>query len=171
MTGLGYWLNRISVRVDLWARRLAKGMLLLLLLILLLQVVARYLLASPPTWTEEIGKLLMVWSGLLGASAAFRLRCDVIMVRLPDKGGWLSWTGRLIRFAGVLLFCGTVLWFSPSFLVRSLGTDFFGIEGLPVIWASAAIPVFMVLVLLHALAHLSAPLPSAGEAIESETIN
>jgi len=37
-----------------------------MLIVILLQIVARYIFASPPTWTEEIGKLLMIWGGAVG---------------------------------------------------------------------------------------------------------
>ena len=50
-----------------------------MLIVIILQIVARYIFASPPTWTEEIGKLLMIWGGLLGTSIAFKRRADIIL--------------------------------------------------------------------------------------------
>ena len=50
-----------------------------MLIVIILQIVARYIFASPPTWTEEIGKLLMIWGGLLGTSIAFKRRADIVL--------------------------------------------------------------------------------------------
>ena len=158
----------MSRQLDRWVRKIAKVALVLMLITLVLQIVARYLFASPPTWTEEIGKLFMVWCGLLGASAAFRSRKDVVIIQTPENRGRVTVVFRVVRFLGVLLFAGTVLYYSPSFLVRSAGTDFFGIEGVPVVYASAAIPVYLGIVLVHAFAQLISPFGGNGNPANSE---
>ena len=81
-----------------------------MLIVIILQIVARYIFASPPTWTEEIGKLLMIW--------------------------------------------GVILYHSPAFISRSLAVDFFGIQGVSVIWATSAVPCFIALIFIHNLAQL-----------------
>ena len=56
-----------------------------MLIVIILQIVARYIFASPPTWTKEVGKLLMIWGGLLGTSIAFKRRVDIILYNPADK--------------------------------------------------------------------------------------
>lgn len=135
------------------------------------QVVARYLLADPPVWTEEAARRAMVWAGMLGASAAFRAGADPVLfpAMRAVAGGW----GRLLallRAGGVAVFALTVLWFSVygpnmnparGFLGRSLERT---AEMIPVsmVWFTAAVPVAFALILLHGLAALAMQL--AGEA-------
>ena len=127
-------------------------------LVLVYQVFARYALASPPSWTEELGRFFMVWGGFLGASAAFRARQDIVLMEVSDRfpAIW-RWTAGLLQFGAVAAFSGTVLYYSPSFLARGINIDFFGLVGVSVVFATCAIPTFMALVLIHALAHLLTP--------------
>ena len=125
-----------------------------MLIVIILQIVARYIFASPPTWTEEIGKLLMIWGGLLGTSIAFKRRADIILYNPRNKKGFVDILRRFIRFSAVLMFTGVVLYHSPSFLSRSLAVDFFGIQGVSVIWATSAVPCFIALIFIHNLAQL-----------------
>ena len=125
-----------------------------MLFVIILQIVARYIFASPPTWTEEIGKLLMIWGGLLGTSIAFRRRADIVLYNPQDKKGFMDIFRRAIRFFAVLMFTGVILYHSPSFLSRSLAVDFFGIQGVSVIWATSAVPCFIALIFIHNLEQL-----------------
>jgi len=128
------------------------------------QVVARYIFAAPPVWTEELARRAMVWAGMLGASAAFRAGMDPVLnaaalqVRGPAGQGLA-----LIRAAGALVFMTPVIWFSlfgpnmnmaRGFLGRSLDRT---AEMIPVsmIWFTAAVPLAFALIALHALADLA----------------
>ena len=50
----------------------ACAMLAALCLIVALQVLARYLLAHPLSWTEELSTILFVWITMIGASLALK---------------------------------------------------------------------------------------------------
>lgn len=125
-----------------------------MLIVIILQIVARYIFASPPTWTEEVGKLLMIWGGLLGTSIAFKRRADIVLYNPPDKKGFMDTFRRVIRFSAVLMFTGVILYYSPSFLSRSLAVDFLGMQGVSVIWATSAVPCFIALIFIHNLDQL-----------------
>ena len=45
-----------------------------LVVIVVLSVIFRYILLSPLTWSEEVGRYVMIWLGFLGASIAMRER-------------------------------------------------------------------------------------------------
>lgn len=127
------------------------------------QVFARYLLDAPPIWTEELARRAMVWAGMLGASAAFRLRADpTLFPAMVDIRGKLGGILALIRGAGVLLFAVPVIWYSLyganmnmayGFLGRSLARQ---AELLPLsmIWFTSAVPIAFTLIVLHTIAGL-----------------
>lgn len=125
-----------------------------MLFVIILQVVARYIFASPPTWTEEVGKLLMIWGGLLGGSMAFRRRQDLILYKPSGKPGRIDILRRVIRFSGVLVFTSVILYHSPAFLKRCLDVNFFGIQEVSIIWAASALPCFIALIFIFNLDQL-----------------
>lgn len=47
------------------------------------QVVSRYLLSSPSSWTEEVARYLLIWIGMLGAAYAFRTHMHIGLDLLP----------------------------------------------------------------------------------------
>jgi len=53
------------------------------------QVITRFLLSTPSSYTEELARFLLVWIGLLGASYAYRTRAhlglDLLTNQLPPK--------------------------------------------------------------------------------------
>lgn len=159
-------LDRISVflnRLALWGAVLSVA---LLVLIAGWQVVARYALAQPPAWTEELARFMMVWAGLLGASVAFRASADPSL--FPAARDRTDRTGRVfsvIRLAGVVAFVTPILWYSAFSLRGELSNGYIGrnarqtAETMDISMAvfAAAIPVGFTLIAVHALA-LSATL-------------
>ena len=51
------------------------------------QVVARYLFHSPPFWTEELARYLLVWLTFIGAVAAHQAREHISVESFPDLFG------------------------------------------------------------------------------------
>ncbi len=49
------------------------------------QVLSRYLLQSPSSWTEELARFLLVWIGMLGASYAYRTKMHLGLDLLTQK--------------------------------------------------------------------------------------
>ena len=148
------FISIVSLKLEAVAKIISILAIIGMLAVIVLQIVARYIFASPPTWTEEIGKLLMIWGGLLGTSIAFKRRTDIVLYNPPNKRGILDILRRIIRFTAVLTFTGVILYYSPAFLIRSLGVDFFGIQGVSVIWATAAVPCFIAMIFIHNFAQL-----------------
>jgi len=54
------------------ARRVAVFMVCGMFVTVMIQVIARYGFSSPPTWTEDVARYMMVWTGLLGATLSFK---------------------------------------------------------------------------------------------------
>lgn len=161
---LALGLHRLSDRLNsiaLWGAVLA---VLVMVLAAGWQVIARYVFAAPPIWTEELARRAMVWAGMLGASCAFHAGADPVlfphMARITGRlGGVLA----AIRAAGVALFAATVLWFSlfgpgmnpaRGFIGRTLGRT---AEMIPVsmAWFTSAVPLAFALILIHLAASLA----------------
>ena len=89
------------------------------------QVLTRYLLKNPSSWTEELATFLMVWVGLLGASVALNrgahLGIDYLVVKLSPK---YALCASLFVFAIIAVFSLLVMVIGGAQLVhRTLATN------------------------------------------------
>ena len=158
----------ILVRTSALLDRLCRwgGALGLVLMVLMigLQVVARYILADPPAWTEEAARYAMVWSGLLGATVAFRGGLDPVLLRLAafDTGG-LRRVGAGLRGLATLLFLGPIWYFclfgpnydiTRGYIGRSMlrTTEALGVS---MAWFTSALPLAITVILIHMAAGLA----------------
>jgi TRAP-type C4-dicarboxylate transport system permease small subunit len=165
-------LSSVLNRAALWGAVLAVGVMVSAAL---WQVVARYLFASPPIWTEELARYAMVWAGMLGASCAFHAAADpVLFPGAVAASGNKGIAAAVLRLLAVLTFCGPVLWFcfiGPNgtwirgFIARSLSRNA-DMLGIPMFWIALAIPVAFSLISLHAVADVvrrTLPVSARGE--------
>ena len=95
---------------------------------ILVQVLARYLLNSPPAWTEEIARYMMVWSGMLGATLSFKRRQDPVLVEdiLAGSQSPLRYLTKIVRSAAILVFLLPVLYFSFFNIKGQYGKGYIG---------------------------------------------
>jgi TRAP-type C4-dicarboxylate transport system permease small subunit len=154
--------------------RVLRWMLVLLLGAMVLavtwQVVSRYALASPSSWTEEVARYLLIWIGMLGAAYAFRTRMHIGLDLLPGKltGAaarrlhWLT-LGIIIVFALIVLVYGGG---SLVLLTWQLHQTSAALE-LPISFVYAVIPLTGVLIVLYSLAGFSAA-PGPDSAREAD---
>jgi len=106
------WLDRVCG----WAAMLATAVMLGAIL---LQVVARYVFAAPPAWTEELGRYAMIWAGMLGATMAYFRRADPVLFRAQTRGfPRRALIMQSIELLALLAFVAPVLWYAPGFLTR-----------------------------------------------------
>lgn len=167
-------LYRISEVLNYCARRFAALCFLGMLAVMMLQVIARYLLASPPFWTEELARWLMVWGGLLGASCGFHTRADPAMVHPPSESILRQKTQIVSRFIAAWVFFAPVLWYCWPFLARQIERTSEGLH-ISTAWMVSALPVAIVLILFHSLVALGGLLSpgifkkEVSYAIENET--
>jgi TRAP-type C4-dicarboxylate transport system permease small subunit len=163
MNRAGRGIVATSNAIDRVCLTLAKAALVGMVAAIAVQIVARYGLHSPPSWTEELARYLMVWGGLLGATAAFRRGIDPAVTRRPETGtGWSVQFARATLGLCVLLFLVPILYFSffgpgfdpsRSFLMRNLARTSSGL-GINLIFVAAAIPTFCVVVIIHLAARI-----------------
>ncbi|MFV0475284.1 MAG: TRAP transporter small permease [Pikeienuella sp.] len=157
--GLGLasvWLNRISLAVAALA-------VVVMLAAAGWQIIARYLLAQPPIWTEELSRYSMVWGGLMGASCAYFLKRDPTL--FPEALAVRGARGRilaLIRAGGVLLLALAAIWcslfgpgmnFARGYLARLAGRQAETMD-IPMLVFGVAIPVAFSIIVIHVMADL-----------------
>ena len=107
-------MNATVRRLQDYLDRALRGLLILLVLGLVFsvtwQVVSRYLLQAPSSWTEELARFLLIWIGLLGAAYAYRtgahMRLDLLENALGSAGVRRL---RVFAAAAVLVFALAVL--------------------------------------------------------------
>lgn len=164
MTTIANALLWLSDTIDRLLRRVALICLVAMVAFISLQVVARYGFAAPPAWTEEAARYAMVWVGLLGASVSYKAGFDPRLVQVPASlPRPLRQLAALMRGAAVVVFLGPILFycfFGPglnparSFLTRSLNSTAETFD-MPLIFVAITVPVFIIAIFVHGLAHLA----------------
>lgn len=159
-------IERLSAGLDRVCLALAKAGLIGIALVILLQVAARYGMRSPYAWTEELARYLMVWSGLLGATCAFRRGLDPVILSV-DAASSLG----MQRLARVMLALAVVIFLAPTlhysvfgpgfniergFLWRGAGRNSPGL-GLNMALVGAVIPITCLIILTHCAARVCGP--------------
>lgn len=134
----------------------------LMFVTVMVQVVARYILFSPPVWTEDVARYAMVWTGLLGATLSFKTRADAVLMQsvFPPAPHLLGHLARALESLAVLAFVLPVLYFSVfdfrgstarGYLMRQAGITMDTL-GIPMVWISAMVPLSLLIILIHLIA-------------------
>jgi TRAP-type C4-dicarboxylate transport system permease small subunit len=117
------------------------------------QVVSRFVLSQPSTFTEEAMRRLLIWMVMLGVVAAFRegaLVCVDLMLRL-SRGWWLTAVRTLITVS-TLAFLAVIAWYGVDLAWRVRYQTFASLD-LSMAWAYAALPVGAVLAMVSVVAY------------------
>ena len=116
------------------------------------QVVTRFVLSQPSTWTEEAMRRLLIWCVMLGVVVAFRRGALVsVDLMLRVSRGWWHHTVRCLITLASLAFLATLLWFGLELTWRVRFQTFASME-LSMAWAYAALPMGAALSVLAVLA-------------------
>lgn len=165
-------LTRVVGTCDSVLRATLAALMTLLVVCISWQVVSRYFLQDPSSWTEELARFALIWAGLLGAVYAYRTRAHVGIDILAGK---LSPSGRrkldVISALSVIAFSIPVIVIGGSNLVMLTAEleQTSAALGVSVSWVYAVIPLSGALLTLYAiynLAHPSGQLPDHHEAAE-----
>lgn len=160
MTGL----KAASAAVDRACLFLAKLALTAMVVTILFQIWARYGLAYPFSWTEELARYLMIWAGLLGATCAFRRRLDPVVVTVHDDATLIRRRVALVFLVlTVTIFLAPILhyaFFGPNmniergFLWRSSNRTSPGL-GMNMAVVGSVIPITCGVIFLHLAARVT----------------
>ncbi len=117
------------------------------------QVVSRFVLSQPSTFTEEAMRRLLIWMVMLGIVAAFRQGALVsvdLMLRL-STGAWRRVVRGLIT-ASSLAFLSVLVWYGFDLSWRVRFQTFASMD-ISMGWAYAALPVGALLGIVAVIAH------------------
>ncbi|WP_227368880.1 TRAP transporter small permease [Halomonas sp. M20] len=120
------------------------------------QVITRFVLDSPSTWSEVISRSAMIWCVFLGAAAGFRggfmMSVEVIYKLLPARR--LIWLEVAIALCCVIVLL-VLIYFGSAMMLRVRTQMLSGLE-VSISWAYAAMPVGAGFALIAILARLLA---------------
>ena len=134
-------------------RILLTGALLVMSVVLFAQVIMRYFLRSPFTWSEELARYVLVWSAIIGVSLAVRERRHISVDFLPLLFGEKSHrVFAIIAHIGMLVFSFIMISASIPLIERlaMLGQTSPAL-GIPMWIVYAAIPVGFSLIMVRTI--------------------
>ena len=148
--------------LHLLMRRVAVFAVCVMFLTVVVQIIARYVFSSPPVWTEDVARYAMVWTGLLGATLSFKTQSDAILMQsvFPNPPHALGVLAKVLQSAAVLIFILPVIYFcliglrggfAKGYLARQSGLTADTL-GIPMVWISVAVPLSMIIILIHLVA-------------------
>jgi len=122
------------------------------------QIITRFVLEEPSTWSEVLTRTLIIWSVFLGLGAALRggalLSVD-LLYRTVARTRYLPILHFLLT-AATMLFLLIVVWYGWDVVYRVRFQNLAGLE-IPISWAYAAIPVGAMFGILGLLANYIDP--------------
>jgi TRAP-type C4-dicarboxylate transport system permease small subunit len=127
------------------------AILVAMALVLFGQVVFRYVLHRPLSWSEEVARFLLMWAGMLGAAYAFKTRAhfalEFVARRVRPRWRKLLVAVNTLAMAGFLV---TFIWSSLE-LVADAMTNIAPGSQLPMAVPYASAPVGGLLILYYVL--------------------
>lgn len=155
---MGEWI----LATDRWVGRVVMTLACLALAVAavcgLYQIITRFLLEEPSTWTEVLTRTMIIWSVFLGLGAALRggalLSVD-LLYRITARTPYLVWLRGMIT-ACTLLFLCIVVWYGWDVVYRVRFQNLAGLE-ISISWAYAAIPVGAMFGILGVVANFVDP--------------
>ncbi len=144
-----------------WVDKLLEAMLVVamsgILLAVTWQVLSRYLLADPSSFTEELARFLLIWIGLLGAAYAYRTRAhlglNLVVANLAPARRRVA---MMLIEVIVIVFAGLAMFYGGSELV-ALTLELHQISatlGIPMGLVYAVLPLSGGLIVIYAIYHL-----------------
>ena len=83
------WIRKLEGFIYQTCKWTAFLLMTALLLLVSLQILSRYFLSSPTTWTSEVSRFCFIWIAFLGTIVVFRerehLNIDILLVMFPNK--------------------------------------------------------------------------------------
>lgn len=148
------------LRFEQWTTRLALvaavAMLIISVSLGFYQVITRFFLDAPSTWSEVISRSAMIWCVFMGAAAGFRggfmMSVEVIYKLLPSRQ--LVWLEILIALCCTIVLL-VLIHYGTAMTWRVRGQMLSGL-GVSIAWAYAAMPTGAVFALIAVLARLMA---------------
>lgn len=158
--------ERLTTRLAMLA---AVTMLIVSVTLGFYQVITRFVLDAPSTWSEVISRSAMIWCVFLGIAAGFRggfmMSVEVIYKLLPTRR--LIWLEVLVALCCVIVLL-VLIHYGTAMTLRVRSQMLSGLE-VSIAWAYAAMPVGAGFALIAVLARLCAQVTGRESIGPSET--
>lgn len=103
-------MQKIFESIDYVLTRFLIMLMGLIVLAVTWQVVTRFIIQDPSSWTEELSRFLLIWIGVLGASYALRTRSHLGIDLITESVGPLgTMVLQLFVYAVVIFFATAVM--------------------------------------------------------------
>lgn len=131
-------------------------------LILFAQVVARYM-GHSLSWSEEIGRYLLVATSFLGATVAYKRAEFIGLAGLGSKFGPLVEHGivRLLQLLTLACF-GLITWYGVGYTLKAWDQTSSAVQ-MPMSLPISVLPVSAAVFLLHVLVDLTGPVKGGSQ--------
>lgn len=149
------WVSRLSAIYDSAATVIASSLLGLMVIVIAVQIVFRYLLDRPLSWSEELSTYMFSWVIFLGATMTIRRKqapaLRLIVERLPTRATAItnSVCDVLALAIGVVVLFNGVKYFWSEMAVTSNALR------IPVAYPAAIMPLTGIGLVLHYLSNLA----------------
>ena len=97
----------------------------LIFCVIVIQVIMRYCLGTPLTWSEELARLAMIWLTYIGASSALRnhtlVAVDIFVKKAPDftqKGILIACDIIMLAITGLLFYYSVLILGTPGVILQ-----------------------------------------------------
>jgi len=124
-----------------------------MVVVLFLQVFTRYVLRAPLYWSEELARIILIWSVFLGADLSFRsgthMRINILSKKLPKP---LRMVSNIIAKITVTAF-SVVLIFHGLSLSKRMMRIIAPATGIPIGLVDLIIPIFAFLTIIIVWMH------------------
>ena len=135
---------------------LCVGLIFVMLGLLVTQVLMRYFLGAPPSWTEELAIILFAWLVLLYATVGLRDGFHVAIETIPARFERLHrWANRWVAALSVL-FGWVTLTAGIAYVGRTSGQKTAALQ-IPIEVLYLCVPACGALFILHGTARLISP--------------
>lgn len=144
-------------RLDTILEKVLIAIMVLMVLDVVWQVVSRYLLSAPSTFTDELAGFLLIWLGLLGAAYASgkgqHLAIDILPNKLTSEGKRrldIIINGIIILFAISVMFIGGINLVYLTFLLDQKSASL----NIPLGYIYVSVPLSGLFIVIYALSNI-----------------
>ncbi len=142
-------LQRTSAALRRWTELIVMVMMAFLVVVVVASVIFRYVLLAPLSWSEEVGRYVMIWLGFLSASLAvhqgLHVGVEFLVNWMPARlAAWLR--GLAGACVAIFLLIVTAYGF---YLVGNLWDQLSPVLEIRMTWPYLAIPVGSLLMLIQ----------------------
>ena len=172
----------ILMAVDRWVVKAAMAVAMVLMALMscvtFYQVITRFVLERPATWTEVTARSMMIWMVYLGLVAALRsgalISIDLLITSVPDRVRKVIAVLMALLTLAVL---AVMFWYGWAMADRTSSQSLAGLTD-PITGSSisiglvyAAIPIGAALSIIAVIARLAEELASSGGKPEAEVVH